>query len=97
MTKLFVSLSLTLGLALTACGSKGGGSACEDLNKKICDGKDAAYCQKSRDWLDKELTGPNGETMSSSEKDMACKLVGSDKDVIDAYRNQAAQALSASK
>src|SRR5262245_31558677 len=95
MNKLITSLTLVLGLSLAACGSKGGGGACDDLNKKICDGKDAAYCKKTAEWLDKEMTGPNGEKMSSTEKNLACTMVGSDKDVIEAYRNEAAQALGA--
>jgi hypothetical protein len=92
MTKLFASLTLALGLALSACGG-GGGNACDDLNKKICAGKDDAYCKKTREWLAKEMTGPDGEKMSSSESDLACKLIGSDKDIIEAYRSQAAQEL----
>ena len=41
------------------------------------------------------MTGPDGEKMSSSEKDMACTLIGSDKEVIDAYRSEAAKELAA--
>jgi len=93
MKKLLVSLSLTLGMVLSACG--GGGNACDDLNKKICDGKDSSYCKKSREWLDKEMTGPDGEKLSSKEADMACKLIGEDKDVIGAYRAKAAEDLGA--
>lgn len=93
MTKMFASLTLALGLALTACGG-GGGSACDDLNKKICEGKDSAYCKQTRDWLDKEMTGPDGEKLSSSESDLACKMIGEDKDIIDAYRSKAASDLS---
>ena len=95
MKTLFTSLTLALGLALTACGGGGGGGACEDLNKKICEGKDDAYCKKTREWLDKEMTGPDGEKMSSTEKNLACQLIGGDKDVIDAYRGEAAKELGA--
>jgi len=93
MTKMFASLTLALGLLLPACGG-GGGGACDDLNKKICEGKDGAYCKQTREWLDKEMTGPDGEKLSSSESDLACKMIGSDKDVIDAYRSKAASDLN---
>jgi hypothetical protein len=94
MKTLITTITLSLGITLAACGGSGGGNACEDLNKKICDGKGDAYCKQTAAWLDKEMTGPDGEKMSSSEKNMACKLIGSDKEVIDAYKNQASTELA---
>ena len=94
MTKMFASLTLTLGLLLSACGG-GGGGACDDLNKKICEGKDGAYCKQTRTWLDKEMTGPDGEKMSSDESNLACKMIGADKESIDAFRSKAASDLAA--
>jgi hypothetical protein len=94
MKTLMMTLSLALGLsfAVTACGG-GGGNACDDLAKKICEGKDDAYCKKARTWLDKEMVGPDDEKLSSDESNMACKMIAESKEVVTAYKNQAAKEL----
>lgn len=93
MKTLMLTLSLALGLSFTATACGGGGSACDDLAKKICDGKDDAYCKKARTWLDKEMVGPDDEKLTSDEANMACKMIGESNEVVTAYKNQAAKEL----
>jgi hypothetical protein len=83
------TLSITLALGLAACG--GGGSSCDNLAKKLCEGKDDATCKKTRTWLDSEMTGPKGEKLSSSESNEACKMILDDADALAAYKGQAAE------
>ena len=85
--KMLSVLSLSLGLGLAACG--GGGNSCDTLAKKLCEGKDEATCKKTKAWLDSELTGPNGEKLSSSEAAQGCKMILDDKDALEAYKAQA--------
>ena len=80
--------SLSLGLALTACGG-GGGNSCDALAKKLCAGKDEASCKKTKEWLDSEMVGPDDKKLSSSESGAACKMIMDDKDIFEAYKAQA--------
>lgn len=93
MKTLMLTLSLALGLSFTATACGGGGNACDDLAKKICDGKDEAYCKKTKEWLDKEMVGPDDKKLSGDEANMACKMIGESKEVVTAYKNQAAREL----
>ena len=86
--KVLSLLSLSPGLGLAACG--GGGNSCDTLAKKLCEGKDDATCTKTKAWLDSEMTGPNGEKLSSGEAAQACKMILDDKDALAAYKQQAA-------
>ena len=80
---------LLISIALAACGS--GGSNCDKLASKLCEGKDAATCAKVKTWLDGELTGPNHEKLSASEASEGCKMILDDKDALAAYQKQAAE------
>ena len=92
MKTLLSTLALTFGLmAATACG--GDSDHCASLTKKICEGKDDAYCKKAGEWLKKELVGPDGEKFNSKETNMACKMLSEDADVLKAYRLQAESAI----
>ena len=86
-TMMILSVSLGLGLGLAACGKSA--SSCDTLAKKLCEGKDDATCQKTKAWLDSELTGPNGEKLSASEAAEGCKMILDDKDALEAYKTQA--------
>ncbi|MGE5181881.1 MAG: hypothetical protein ACM31C_07455 [Acidobacteriota bacterium] len=79
----FIACSLLAG-----CG--GGGSNCDKLAKKLCEGKDAATCAKVKTWLDGELTGPDHKKLSESEASEGCKMILDDKDALAAYQKQAA-------
>jgi hypothetical protein len=87
-----LGLATVLAFGAAACGGSSG-AECDALAKKICDGKDEAYCKKARAWIDKEMVGPDGEKMSSEQTNMACKLIGEDKDVVAAYKRQAQKEL----
>jgi hypothetical protein len=89
MTKMISALGLALTLALGACG--GGSDSCDALAKKLCAGKDAETCKKTKAWLDSEMTGPSDEKLSKDESSMACKMIMSDKDSLQAYTEQAAE------
>jgi hypothetical protein len=89
MTKILATLSLGLTLALGACG--GSSDSCDALAKKLCAGKDAETCKKTKAWLDSEMTGPDDKKLSSSEAGMACKMIMDDKDSLAAYTEQAAE------
>ncbi len=88
-----LTLMIGLSLGLAACGSSGG-SACDDLNKKLCSGKDKAYCEKTHAWLTKEMVGPDDEKLSSDEANMACKMIAGDKDALAAYQMKSASDLA---
>ena len=90
MKTLLLNVCLATGLALSAVACGGGsGAECDSLAKKICDGKDDAFCKKTREWVKKEMTGPDGKPLNDAQADMACKMIGEDADVLAAYRKQA--------
>ena len=89
ITTAFAALALAVSVA--ACGGGGGGNACDQLAKKLCEGKDDATCKKTKAWLDSEMTGPNDEKLSASESSTACKMILDDKDALQAYKDQAAE------
>jgi hypothetical protein len=81
--------TLSLSFTLAACG--GGGNSCDQLAKKLCNGKDEATCKKTKEWLDSEMTGPDGKKLSSSDSNLACKLILDDKDAVEAYQSMASE------
>jgi hypothetical protein len=87
----FVS-TLFLSLSLAACGSDG--NSCDQLAKKICEGKDEATCKKTKEWLAKEMTGPDGEKLSSGESAAACKMIMDDKEVLGLYKEHALESVA---
>lgn len=89
MKTLILNLTLALGLAATAAGCGGSDSHCDNLVKKICDGKGDDYCKKTKAWLDKEFEGPNGEKLTQEESSAVCKMIVDDSDALAAYRSQA--------
>jgi len=95
MKTLAKTLTLMIGLSLgaAACGSSNGG-ACDQLNKKLCSGKDKAYCEKTKSWLANEMVGPDDKKLSDDEANMACKLIAGDKDALAAYQHKAASDLA---
>jgi hypothetical protein len=93
MKKLFVSFGLAIALATTtaACG---GGNECKDLSKKICDGKDDAYCEKTNDWIKKEMTDIDGKPLGDKEAGQMCKMILDDKETTALYKAQAEKELA---
>lgn len=71
-------------LALAGCGK--GGGACAPIEKKICAGKDDAFCKKAKDAFWKQ-TGPDGKVMAKSDVESFCKMMADDKD-LDAWVTQ---------
>jgi len=94
MKTLIASLTLALGVAFTAAGCGGSDNHCDKLVKKICDGKGDDYCDKTKDWLEKEFEGPNGEKLTSEESSTVCKMIVDDSDALAAYRSQATRELT---
>jgi hypothetical protein len=88
LTKMIAALSLGSSLTLAACG---GGSSCDSLAKKLCEGQDEATCKKTREWLDSEMTGPHHEKLSSGEAAEVCKMILDDKEALGAYTKQASE------
>jgi hypothetical protein len=86
---LIATLSLSFGLA--ACG--GSDNTCDQLAKKLCSGKDDATCKKTKAWLDSEMTGPDGKKLSSSDSNLACKMILDDKDAVAGYQEMANEAV----
>ena len=82
---------LVLSSTLAACSKDG--NSCDQLAKKICEGKDEATCKKTKEWLDKEMTGPDGEKLSSSESAAACKMIMDDKEVMGLYKEHALESV----
>ena len=76
-------LSTVLVSALVGCGN----NKCEELKTKLCEGLDETTCKAIKDALDHELAkGPTGEKMSDGEKDLGCKMILENKEVLEAYR-----------
>ena len=91
------TLSLVLALAsfttLTACGKD---DPCAKLAKSICgDGK--APCDKVPAWIDSQMTGPNDEKLSDSDKGQACAMILGDKDALAGYGEAAKTELAKGK
>ncbi len=90
MTKMLLGLALAT-TTLSACNKDG--DACATLTKKIC-GDGALSCDKVKPWLDSQMTGPNGEALSSSDKGQACNMILKDKDALVGFTEAAKAALS---
>jgi hypothetical protein len=74
---------VTLGLFVaTACGKSGG--ACDELKAKVAASTNAP-ADKVGALIDKELTGPSGEPLAADQRDAACMMIVSDKDVLVGY------------
>ncbi len=83
---------LMLGLFTTAaCG----GSDCATIEKKLCEGKDEAFCKKAKEWLHSQ-EGPDGKPMKKSEINLFCKMMDGDAD-LDAWIKGAQASISAKK
>ena len=67
---------------------------CEKLAKTICEGKDDAYCEKARKWVDKEMVGPDGKKMNGAQSNMACKMIVEDSQIAGLYKANAAEELA---
>ncbi|MEO7734825.1 MAG: hypothetical protein ABIY55_27970 [Kofleriaceae bacterium] len=67
--------------------------SCADLVQKVCAGG-SLPCDKVTTWLDGEMTGPNHQKLSASEKSQACSAILGDKDALNGYIAGAKSALS---
>jgi hypothetical protein len=85
------ALALLAALALAACS---GGTSCDRLAKKLCEGKDGPACTRTHAWLDSELTGPDDKALSASDKGQACTMILDDEQVLAAYLREADKQLA---
>ncbi len=88
MKTIIISTTLAFAMLFGTVGCSKGGKSCKALSSKLCDGKDDAYCKKTSDWLDKQMTGPDGKKLSSSEADKGCKMILDDDRALAAYKKQ---------
>ncbi len=89
MTKMLLGLALAT-TTLSACNKDD--DACATLTKKIC-GDGSLSCDKVKPWLDSQMTGPNGEALSSSDKGQACTMILKEKDALVGFTEAAKAAL----
>jgi len=86
-----LAMTMMFGVAGVVGCSGGGGKTCKALAKKLCDGKDEAMCKKTAAWLDKQMTGPDGKKLSSSEANAGCKMILEDDRALNSYKKQVAK------
>ena len=93
--RLVIALTLTviLGFASLGGGCSRTPDPCARLAARICAGKDAAFCARAKVFLNRELTGPNGERLTGMERRSGCSLILGDRKVVDAYARQAERSI----
>ena len=84
-----LAMTMMFGSAAIVGCSKGGGDNCKALAKKICDGKDDAYCKKAEVWVMKQMDGPDGKPLSKSQASEGCKMIKNDDKVLSLYKKKA--------
>ncbi|MBI3073089.1 MAG: hypothetical protein HYY84_13325 [Deltaproteobacteria bacterium] len=76
---------IRIGLSLLALAFVAGcsGDDCPKIEKKVCEGKDDAFCQKAKQRLWSQ-TGPDNKPLAKDEIKAFCKMMTADKD-LDAW------------
>ena len=84
-SKLFATL-VTIGLASTTAACSKDSDACGQLTAEVAK-RTGAPADKVAPLVKKELTGPDGAPLPADQASAACKMIVSDKDVLEGYTN----------
>lgn len=82
----FVLLTVVFGVA---CEKRP--DPCDTLAARICEGQDRGYCLQARAFLNRELTGPDGQPLTGRSRREGCRLILADHQVLGAYTREAAR------
>lgn len=77
------SIALILGLVTAAACSKSS-DACGELTAQVAK-RTGAPADKVAPLIAKELTGPDGTPLVAEQRNAACEMISSDKDVLEGY------------
>jgi len=89
-TRMALAFFVLLAVAIGA-GCEKRQDPCDALAARICEGQDRGYCLQARAFLDRELTGPDGQPLTGRSRREGCRLILTDSKVLGAYAREAAR------
>lgn len=89
-------LSLAFVASTALLGACGKDDSCAKVVKHVCE-EGKVDCDKTKAWLEKQMTGPDDKPLGGDERQQVCKMLLEDKEALAGYTEQGKRDLGAAK